>query len=107
MNLNPLIIFALASLKLPVKPEEYTGTSTEYILFNYADERDEMYANGVPQEGVTYMQIHYYTKGDPHAKKQVVKQLLQSVGFTITGMSQFFETDTKYNHVAYDAWKED
>ena len=66
MNLNPHF---RTCLKLPVKPEEYTGTSTEYILFNYADERDEMYANGVPQEGVTYMQIHYYTKGDPHAKK--------------------------------------
>lgn len=107
MNLNPLIISALSSFEIPVEPDKYTGAETEYIKFNYTDERDELYANGEPQGGVTYIQVHYFIKGNPHTKKETIKASLRTAGFTVISTQQFYEDDTKYTHIVYDIWKED
>jgi len=44
MNVNPIIMSALVSLKLPVFPNAYEGAADEYITFNYVNEAPSLYA---------------------------------------------------------------
>ena len=99
MNINPLVISALSSLNLPVVPDEYTGTDTEYITFNYVIEDPLLYADGADQAEETIFRVNYFTKDDPQATKKLIRKLLRSAGFTIVDTTELFETDTKYHHI--------
>lgn len=103
MNVNPLIVSALASMTpIPVTPASDKGTATEYIIFNYADERPEVSGNDNDLIDTTEMQIHYFTKGNPQANKKTIRRLLKAAGFTIINTQEFFETETRYNHVVVE-----
>jgi hypothetical protein len=104
MNVNPLIISGLSSLGLPVAPDAYTGTATEYIVFNYADERPEMYADDEDRYDATFIQVHYFTKSDPHTTKKAIRRLARAAGFTVTNTQQLYEDDTGYVHVIVECW---
>lgn len=104
MNINSKLINALACLNLPVEPDVYEGTKEEYIVFEYILESDELYAGNQALESSTAIRVHYFVKGNPMPKKYKIKKLLQQAGFTVPSMTQFFEDDSKYTHVVYDAW---
>ena len=106
MNINPIVIAALASLSIPVEPNTYDGIATEYIIFNYADERPEVYANDTDILEETTIQVHYFTRGNTLKNKKAIRRLLRTAGFTIQSTAEFFESDTKYNHVIVSAWIE-
>lgn len=99
MNINPLIISALSSLNMPVYANVYTGTATEYITFNYADERPVVYADDVDELDETTIQVHYFTKGNPQTNKKAIRRLLRQADFSIQSTQEFYETDTGYTHV--------
>lgn len=106
MNINPTIIAALASLSMPVAPNVYDGQADEYITFNYADERPEIYANDTDISDATYVQVHYFTRSDPQINKKAIRRLLRAAGFTIYDTSEIYESDTKFTHVIVSAWIE-
>lgn len=106
MNVNPILITALLPLNMPVEPDIYLGTATEYITFNYADERPAVYADDTDTLDETTVQVHYFTKGNPQANKKLIRKALRSAGFSIISTSQFYETDTGFNHVVVEAWIE-
>ena len=106
MNINPTIKAALASLSLPVEPDTYGGTLTDYIVFNYADERPVLRADDEDILDETTVQVHYFTKGNPQTNKKAIRRLLRAAGFTIINTSQFYENDTKYTHIVVEAWIE-
>ena len=106
MNINPIVKAALASLNLPVEANVYNGTATEYIQFNYADERPEVYADDADQLDSTSIQVHYFTKSNPQVNKKAIRRLLRAAGFTITGTQEFYESDTNYNHIVVECWIE-
>lgn len=103
MNVNPLIVSALASMTpIPVTPASDKGTATEYIIFNYADERAVVSGDDEELLDTTAVQIHYFTKGNPQSNKKVIRRLLRAAGFTIINTQDFFETETGYNHVVVE-----
>ena len=106
MNVNPIVISALTSLSLPTSPNHYDGTATEYITFNYADERPALRADDVDVLDETTIQVHYFTKTDPQANKKAIRKLLRAAGFSIISTSEFYEDDTKFNHIVVEAWIE-
>lgn len=99
MNVNPLIIAALTPLGMPVEPDIYTGDATEYITFNYSDERPVVYADDVDITDETSVQVHYFTKGNPQANKKAIRKALRNAGFSIVDTAQYYEDDTGYTHV--------
>ena len=103
MNANPIIISALSSLNIPVSPNVYEGSATEYIVFNYADERPALNADDTDILDDTTIQVHYFTKGNPQTNKKVIRRLLRASGFSIVSTREFYETDTKYTHVVVEA----
>lgn len=103
MNVNPLIISALNSLKLPVSPNTYEGTADEYITFNYVNESPSLYADDTDVLDETTVQVHYFTRGNPQSKKKAIRRLLRVSGFTITNTLELYESDTKFTHVVVEA----
>ncbi len=104
MNVNPIIISALSSLSLPVEPNEYTGKATDYITFNYSDERPALRADDEDLLDETTIQVHYFTKGNPQNNKKAIRRLLRAAGFSIINTSEFYESDTNYTHVVVESW---
>jgi hypothetical protein len=103
MNVNPLVISALSSLNLPVSFGKYEGTAEEYIVFNYADERPVLRADDTDLLDETSIQVHYFTRTNPQTTKKSIRRLLRLAEFTIINTQEFYEDDTKYNHVVVEA----
>ena len=101
MNVNPLIETALASLNLPVEPDVYIGTA-DHITYNYSDERPALHADDTDRLDETTVQVHYFTRGNPHPTKKAIRRLLKAAGFSIVTTQQFYEDDTKYTHVVVE-----
>jgi len=99
VNVNPLIISALTSLGLPISANVYDGTATEYITFNYADERPAVFADDVDILDETVAQVHYFTKGDPQANKKAIRKALRAGGFSIQRTVEQYEAESKCTHV--------
>ena len=106
MNVNPLIISSLSPLSLPVAPNVYEGTADEYITFNYSDERPAMRADDTDELDETSIQVHLFTRNNPQQAKKDMRRLLRAAGFTIMSTQEFYETDTKYNHIVVEVWIE-
>ena len=106
MNINPLVMSALEPLSLPVSPNVYNGTATEYLVFNYSDERPALYADDSDELDTTTIQVHYFTKGNPQANKKAIRKRLRAAGFTILSTAEFYESDTQYTHIVIEAWIE-
>lgn len=106
MNVNSIVIAALASLSLPVEPNVYEDKAEEYIVFNYADERPVLYMDDVDELDETTIQVHYFTRGNPQTNKKAIRKALRAAGFTIISTSEFYEDDTKYTHIVVEAWIE-
>lgn len=99
MNVNPIITTALASLNIPVVPNHYDGTGTEYIVFYYADERPTMHADDTDLFDKTVIQVHYFTLGNPQTNKKAIRRLMKASGFIIINTQEIYEEDTKLTRV--------
>lgn len=106
MNVNPMVTAAIASLGIPVVPNVYTGTATNYITFNYADERPALRADDTDILDETTIQVHYFTRSNPQDNKKAIRRLLRAAGFTIQSTQELYESDTEYFHVVVYAWIE-
>jgi hypothetical protein len=105
MNVNPLVISALRPiLGVDPSPNKYTGSASEYITFNYADERPEVYADDEDLLDSTIIQVHFFTKGNPQTNKKAIRRLLRDAGFMIQSTQEIYENDTGYTHVIVYAW---
>src|SRR5665647_1178749 len=101
MNVNPTIKAALASLA-PVYPNHYDGAATDYITFNYSDERPALRADDTDTDDETTVQVHYFTKSDPQTNKKAIRRLLRAAGFTIISTQELYESDTKFTHIVVE-----
>ena len=102
MNINSIVVTALASLALPVTANINLAGSTEYITFNYMDERPTLIADDTDLYDTTVIQVHYFTKTNPQQKKKDLRRLLRAGGFVIHNTMEFYETDTALNHVVIE-----
>jgi hypothetical protein len=108
VNVNPLLMEAGTALSLPIYPNVYksaagTAQPDDYLTFNYSDERPIMRADDGDQYDQTTIQLHEFCKGDPQEKKKALRNFLRSKGFTIVSTGEFYESDTKYNHIVVEA----
>lgn len=109
MNVNQLIIDSLTSLNLPTVCGTYEGDATEYITFNYADERPAIYNDDVDELDETTVQVHYFTTANPQTNKKIIRRLLRAGGFSIQSTSDIDEIDDQgamTHHVIIYAWIE-
>lgn len=102
MNINSIVVTALASLGLPVTANINLAGSTDYITFNYMDERPTLIADDTDLYDTTVIQVHYFTKTNPQQKKKDIRRLLRAGGFVIHNTMEFYETDTALNHVVVE-----
>lgn len=109
MNVNSTLLTALSPIA-PTYPDFYSGDANEYITFNYADERPALYANNTDLYDETTVQVHYFTKGNPHTNKKAIRKALRDADFSIISTEQFSEIGTdgkiQYTHVIVNAWIE-
>lgn len=104
MNINQKIIDTLSTLGLPVKESIYTGNEEKWIVFNYADDRGDAYANDAPTVEVVTMHIHLYVPlvfNYPKMKKDI-RSLLFEAGFSYATVSTEIETDTRLRHLIFE-----
>jgi hypothetical protein len=107
MNVKALIKSALLTLTIPVEALVYEGSATEYVIYNPADERAVEYANDDEEIIGAWAQVHYFTRGDPQAKKDQIRTLLKAAGFTVQSTQEFYEDDSKYFHVVHEVYIDD
>lgn len=100
MDVNSKVESALSSIcqiwpnVCPSKPKP-----TEYMTYNYADERPELNADDTDVLDSTTIQVHYFTKGNPQANKKAIRKALRSADFAIQSTQELYEQDTGYTHV--------
>lgn len=87
---------------LPVKPYEYKGTKTEYIVYNEEDERGVGHADDTPQAQSLWWQVHLFSsvEYDFRAMKRKIRSLLCEAGFSVGPINTIYESDdTETVHV--------
>lgn len=102
INVNPLIMQAEQALGVPVYPNKCTDPLDEYIVFNYTDERPTFWADDTEQYDLTTIQVHWYTKLNPQKKKKALRHFLKQRDFNILSTGEFYEDDTKLNHIVVE-----
>ena len=83
MNANPLIMQALGNLGIPVCWLEYMGNAEEYIVFNDTLNAPGLYGDDGDVIDKVVLQIHHYTKTDPHGRITEIRRALRNAGFTV------------------------
>jgi hypothetical protein len=106
MNLDQRIKNALAGICDVVVPQVYTGTATEYIVFNYS-EYPLVFADDEPQSIGYSVQVHLFVplKANPHTKKEQIKNALFEAGFTYPSIQDV--TDEEGQHYVFEFEYED
>lgn len=95
MNVNPLVMQALQPMEdigIPVRWLEYKGEKTEYIVFNDALNAPSLYGDDCDEFDTVIVQVHHYTKADPHRMISEIRKQLREAGFLI--LETFTTRDT-------------
>jgi hypothetical protein len=103
MNVFSLLETTLDQLGIPHVPEVYKGPAKEYVTYNYSDERPELSGDDGDIYDVTTVQVHYWTRGDPHLIKSQIRQLLKAAGFSIVSVRQLYDDESGARHVVVEA----
>lgn len=92
MNVNKEIIDMLGNATgLPVAQDEYEGKSDKYIIFVYADETPDNYADNQPNCDTVYLQIQLITPKQFNYMnlKHIIRDTLEANNWTVTNISSF------------------
>lgn len=107
-TVNEIIVTALRSLGLPVVERLYEGKQSEYITFNYADDRAEDFGDDRPHADVAHMQVHYICPWttDYDSTKRSIRQLLFDAGFSWPEVTDASDDSARIRHFVYECWIE-
>lgn len=92
MNVNSILIKKLGdATKLPVAPDEYDGSKTEYITFTYTDEQPVFWGNNKVIADTAYLQIQLVTpKTYNYLKmKHIIRDTLEENDFIVSSIRSF------------------
>lgn len=83
MSIDSAIRNAITPIIPIVKPNVYTGSETEYCVFNYT-ELPTLHGDNSPHAIRYLVQVHWFlpTGTNPNAKKKQIKNALMNAGFT-------------------------
>ncbi len=76
---------------LKVDQDEHDGNDDKYIIFSYADERPETFADNKPDSDTVYLNIQLITpKNFNYMKlKHKIRDLLEDADFIVTSIRSF------------------
>lgn len=85
MNVNPLLMNLKDIVGCPVVQDLYQGKEPRWLVFTYADERGELYADGVEVYTTATLTLSYYTPVSYNyfADKKKIKKALLDMGFNV------------------------
>ncbi len=97
MSINSMIIGAIVPVVAVCVPETYTGTATEYAVFEY-EETPAFYADDVPMAFRYDITLHWYLPEgmNPLTKKALIKAALVSVGCSYPTILPVGDTDGQH-----------
>lgn len=93
MNLNPKLLKLEEVTSYPVVPDLYRGDSDKYIVFTYANEKGELYADDAEQFTTVRMYVSLYAP-EAHnymTDKKRIKDALVAEGFQIEDISSYLD----------------
>lgn len=104
MNINPLLIKLKEVTGLSTNPDAHQGSEEEYITFNYAEERDILYADDKPIAEKADMQVHLFVLETTNYMdlKKKIKDYLLGIGACGISCTCLYENDTKKRHVIFE-----
>lgn len=81
MNVNEKLLNIENIFGYPVQPDNYDGKESEYITFNYADERSVLFADDNPIEDEANLQLHIWLNisNDYMELKDGIKKYLEEI----------------------------
>lgn len=76
---------------LTVNQDAYDGNDDKYIIFSYADERSETFADNNPDSDTVYLNIQLITPKNFNYMelKETIRELLEGADFNITSNPSF------------------
>ena len=100
MNLDVRIKAALAGICGVIVPQVYTGTATEYIVFNYSEYPLE-FADNAPHTVGYSIQVHLFVplKANPNTMKTSIQNALFTAGFSYPSIQDV--TDDEGQHYVF------
>ena len=106
MSINAEVIAALASLKIPVAFQTYSGGEFPYLTFFTYLERGQLHSDD--QELVTgyYLQLDLWSKEDYTALVETIQQQMDQAGFVRQNFYDLYEVDLQVYHKVMRYYKE-
>ncbi len=100
MNLDERIRTALDGICGVIVPQVYTGTATEYIVFNYSEYPLE-FADNAPHTVGYSVQVHLFMplKANPNTMKDSIQNALFTAGFSYPSIQDV--TDEEGQHYVF------
>ena len=100
MNLDERIRTALDGVCDVIVPQVYTGTATEYIVFNYSEYPLE-FADNAPHTVGCSIQVHLFMplKANPNTIKNNIQNSLFAAGFSYPSIQDV--TDEEGQHYVF------
>lgn len=104
MTVNELIINTMQMFDLPVTPDFFGDGNTEYITFNFPDERGVLFGDNEPLAVASQVQIHYFLPADKDylATKKAMRRALHNAGFTYPEVTILMEPGNKTRHIIFE-----
>lgn len=105
MIVNPLFEAAETVLGVQAYPTTYDAEmpTDKYIVYEYLDERVQLYADDEDAYDMTNIRVHWYlTDGVQKAKKDL-RRFLRKQGFVIVATGEDYDESTNLWHITVDA----
>ena len=93
----------LAPLGIPVCHPPYTGTSPEFITFTLINNSYNDWSSGEAFSEETVYSVDLFTKLAYEDLADQIKTLLRAEKYVVQTGPEFYEADTKYHHLNFEA----
>lgn len=90
------------SLGIASQPDVYSGTAKRWIVYNYAYQKGDEFADDTPHADVSSVQVHLYAPVNESTTKlqKQIRNALFDAGFTYPEIT--VEREEKYRHVIFE-----
>lgn len=106
--IDELIVAAITPIVSICAADYYDSSQdesiTEWVTFNFPDDRGIIYGDDKPQENITEVNVHYYVSLSSDSSDTVknIRKALFNAGFTYPKIRRLFEKETNYIHYIFE-----
>ena len=105
MDVSEIIESALSSVCTIVRKNKYEGPASEYIIYQYIDERPAGNADNIDIIEEVTIRINFYTQQEDYqGQKKAIKKALRNAEFTLISIGEEYDKDTKFTRLYIDFW---